>query len=113
MLYTWTRTEITPTTSRRSQLKWPIYWVCRGGEGLGKNFKKTTMTFPEFLAERFAKSMEGLGCLPTPVHTMKMVKDDGNHPLYRLALFSSHKRAYDFWDQVLKYNTKQQNLFNI
>lgn len=84
-----------------------------GWRGSWKEFQKNNDDFPEFLAERFAKSMEGLGCLPTPVHTMKMVKDDGNHPLYRLALFSSHKRAYDFWDQVLKYNTKQRNLFNI
>ena len=43
---------------------------------------------------------------------MKEVRsDDKNLPLYHLALFSRSPRAYDFWDQVLKYSTDQTSLF--
>ena len=39
---------------------------------------------------------------------MKLVRsDEKNLPLYYLALFSRHKRAYEFWEQVLKYGTDQ------
>jgi hypothetical protein len=41
---------------------------------------------------------------------MKMVRsDDKNLPLYYLALFSRHKMAYQFWDQVLEYGTDQKS----
>ena len=33
-------------------------------------------------------------------------------PLYRIALFSRHERAYQYWDQVLKYNTDQKTLWD-
>jgi hypothetical protein len=43
---------------------------------------------------------------------MKKVRsDEKNLPLYRLALFSRNPRAYDFWDEVLKYSTSQRTLF--
>ena len=64
--------------------------------------------FPRFLAELFSKQMEGIGYLPVPFHKMKQVRSDvKNLPLYHLALFSKHQRAFDFWDQVLKYSTDQ------
>ena len=67
--------------------------------------------FPEFLAMEFAQRMELLGYRSTPLHLMKKVRaDDNNRPLYFLALFSRHQRAYQFWEQVLKYETEQTKL---
>jgi hypothetical protein len=65
---------------------------------------------PHFLAEEFAKSMETLRYLPTPLHAMPIVRDDDNHPLYRLSLFSRHQRAHKLWEQALKYSTDQRTL---
>ncbi len=66
--------------------------------------------FPQFLATEFARSMESLGYRPAPLHTMKKVK--ASRPsLYYLAMFSRSERAYKFWDEVLKYSTKQRTLF--
>jgi three-Cys-motif partner protein len=74
--------------------------------------QREPITFPTFLAREFAGSMEELGYLPTPLYTMKEVRSGGkNLPLYRLALFSRHQRAREFWGEVLKYSTDQQRLF--
>jgi three-Cys-motif partner protein len=68
--------------------------------------------FPDFLASEFSDRMRTLGYLPTPPYLMKRVRsDEKNLPLYHLALFSRSKTAFDFWDDVLKYSTDQQNLF--
>lgn len=65
-------------------------------------------SFPKFLAEEFALSMEGLGYLQTPIHKMKLVRsDEKNLPLYYIALFSRHPLAHKFWDDALKYGTDQ------
>lgn len=41
---------------------------------------------------------------------MKQVRsDEKNLPLYHLALFSRHPLAYKYWDDVLEYNSDQQN----
>jgi three-Cys-motif partner protein len=72
---------------------------------------KHKASFPQFLAETFAKQMETLGYLPVEFHQMKSVRSDAkNLPLYRLALFSRHKLAYDYWDDVLKYSNPQLSL---
>ncbi len=64
--------------------------------------------FPRFLAELFSNQMEGIGYLPVPFHQMKQIRSDvRNLPLYHLALFSKHQRAFDFWNEVLKYGTDQ------
>jgi len=64
--------------------------------------------FRKFLASEFSRSMESLKYLKQPLDRMKLVKsDDKNLPLYYLALFSRHPRAYEFWDEVLKYSTDQ------
>ncbi len=65
--------------------------------------------FPRFLAEFFSQQMTGLGYLPVPFHQMKQVRSDENLPLYHLALFSKHQRAFDFWEQVMKYGTDQRS----
>jgi three-Cys-motif partner protein len=68
--------------------------------------------FRRFLAEEYAKRMRTLQYLPLDFEKMKQVRaDDNNRPLYRLALFSKHKLAYEYWDQVLKYSDPQLNLW--
>lgn len=65
--------------------------------------------FPQFLAEEFSRSMETLGYKSQPFYKMKSVRiSEMNVQLYRLALFSRSGRAYEFWDQVLKYITPQK-----
>ena len=69
------------------------------------------VAFPKFVAEEFARSMESLKYLPTPLHLMKRVRsDEKNLPLYYIALFSRNQTAFELWDQVLKYGTDQRTL---
>jgi len=70
----------------------------------------TGVTFPQFLAEEYAKQMEQLRYIPMPVYKMKKVGWDENHTLYRLALFSRNRLAHTYWSEVLKYGTSQQFL---
>jgi three-Cys-motif partner protein len=64
--------------------------------------------FMPFLAKEFALSMQTLNYIPQRLDQMKLVKsDEKNLPLYYLALFSRHKTAYQFWEQVFKYGTDQ------
>jgi len=68
--------------------------------------------FPKFLAEAFSRRMEALGYIYQPIYKMKEIMfPDKNWPLYRLALFSRHDRAYGFWDEVLKYSTDQTSFW--
>lgn len=69
--------------------------------------------FPRFLAEEYAAQMETLGYLPVPLHRMKQIRsDEKNLPLYYLALFSRHRLADEYWEQVLKYSSAQRNLWD-
>lgn len=64
--------------------------------------------FTRFLADEFTASMTALQYIPPPHYKMKEVKlQSKNVPLYKLALFSRHERAYKYWDEVLKYSTDQ------
>jgi three-Cys-motif partner protein len=64
--------------------------------------------FPRFLADFFTEQMQQIGYLPVPFHRMKQIRSDvRNLPLYHLALFSRHQRAFQFWDEVLTYSTEQ------
>ncbi|MGH9499920.1 MAG: hypothetical protein ACRD3L_12345 [Terriglobales bacterium] len=73
--------------------------------------RQTGIAFPRFLAEEFSNSMETLGYKPQPFYKMKPIRmPEKNVKLYNLALFSRHERAYDFWDEVLKYSTRQTSL---
>jgi three-Cys-motif partner protein len=68
-------------------------------------------SFPQFLAETYAKQMETLSYLPVAFHQMKSIRSDvRNLPLYHLALFSRHNLAYEYWEDVLKYSTSQLSL---
>jgi len=63
--------------------------------------QQTGAPFPQFLASEYAQSMESLRYLKTPLHTMHKVRsDEKNLPLYYLALFSRHERAYKFCDEA-------------
>lgn len=74
--------------------------------------RSADIKFPRFLAEEYAKQMEGLGYLPVPFARMKQVRSDvRNLPLYHLALFSRHELAYHYWDQVLKYSSTQTSFW--
>lgn len=80
-------------------LNWREKWKTRQLDGT---------PFPRFLAEEFSNSMGTLTYQPQPFYKMKQVLlPEKNYPLYRLALFSRNPRAYEFWDQVLKYSTDQ------
>lgn len=58
---------------------------------------------PQFLATEYASGMESLRYLKTPLHTMHKVRsDEKNLPLYYLAMFSRHERAYEFWELLAK-----------
>lgn len=68
-------------------------------------------SFPQFLAETYAKQMQTLSYLPVAFHQMKSIRSDvRNLPLYHLALFSRHNLAYEYWDDVLRYSTSQLSL---
>jgi len=76
-----------------------------------QRYSTERVSFPQFLAEMFAKQMESLGYLPVAFHQMKPVRSDvKNLPLYHLALFSRHQLAYSYWGDVLKYSTSQMSL---
>ncbi len=67
------------------------------------------ISFPRFLAEEYSREMEKLEYLPVSWDRMRQVRsDERNLPLYRLALFSRHQRAYQFWDEVLHYSSDQR-----
>ncbi|MGA7237461.1 MAG: three-Cys-motif partner protein TcmP [Bryobacteraceae bacterium] len=69
--------------------------------------------FRQFLASEFSMSMESLGYLRKPLDRMRLVRSvDKNLPLYYLALFSRHEKAFRFWDDVLKYSTDQRALWD-
>ena len=68
--------------------------------------------FRNFLAAEFSLSMESLGYLKQPLDRMKSVRsNEKNLQLYHLALFSRHRTAFKFWDDVLKYSDDQIGLF--
>jgi three-Cys-motif partner protein len=70
--------------------------------------------FTRFLADEFTKSMAALRYIPPEYYKMKEVRSyEKNFALYRLALFSRNERAYEFWDEVLKYSTDQINMFEV
>lgn len=83
------------------QSDWRQRWSQRTGNA----------SFSRFVAEEYAKGMETLGYRPVPFDKMKQIRSDAkNLPLYRLALFSRSSLADEYWDQVLKYSTSQQEL---
>jgi three-Cys-motif partner protein len=83
--------------------EWRVDW---------ENAKLSGEKFPRFLAVRFARDLETIGHLPTPLHMMKEMRTtDRNVPLYHLALFSKHKTAFKFWTSVLEDADPNRTLF--
>jgi three-Cys-motif partner protein len=67
--------------------------------------------FAKFLAIEFARSLSEVGYLETPLHQMKEVRThDRNVPLYYIAMFSKHPRAYDLWKKALVSSSRQRPL---
>jgi three-Cys-motif partner protein len=94
---------VNPRSSKVSEFlgvpNWRSDWAKAEAEGV---------PFPKFLAEAFSKRMETQNYIYQPIYKMKEIMfPDKNWPLYRLALFSRNDRAYQFWDDVLKYSTDQ------
>jgi three-Cys-motif partner protein len=81
---------------------WRERWrIAEGGGG----------QFPRFLAEEYSGQMEKLGYVHQPWGRMKQVRsDEKNLPVYWLALFSRHRLAYQYWEDVLIYGSPQQRL---
>ena len=70
------------------------------------------LKLPDFLARQYAKQMSRLQYKDQELYMMMKVRsDDKNTPLYRLALFSRSQRAYELWEEALKYSTDQRHLF--
>ena len=83
---------------------WRIRW--NGRSDIHEDFAK-------FLAREFAQSMSEVGYMETPLHQMREVKTHDNYvPLYYLAMFSKHQKAFDLWKQVLIYSSPQRGLFD-
>ena len=83
--------------------KWRSKWA---------KLQTASVPFPKFLAQEFGAQMQTIRYIPPPLYAMKEIRsDEKNLPLYYLALFSRSPRAYEFWDQVLKYSTDQISMF--
>jgi three-Cys-motif partner protein len=76
---------------------------------LWKQSEERGTAFARFLGDQFSERVAQLGYLPMPFYSMEPIRSDANCPLYHLALFSKHKTALGFWDQVRKYATDQTN----
>jgi len=75
--------------------------------------KWDAVKFTRFLADEFSNGMATLGYIPPSHYSMKEVRSyEKNLALYRLALFSRNERAYQYWDEVLKYSTDQRALWD-
>jgi three-Cys-motif partner protein len=69
--------------------------------------------FSKFLATEFSQSMSEVGYLETPLHQMKEFKThDKNVPLYYIAMFSKHQKAFDLWKGALSSSSPQRELFD-
>ena len=65
-------------------------------------------SFSFHLMQRFSSQMEARDYIRAPLEETKLVRStEKNLPLYRLAFFSRHKLAKDFWEQARKYSDDQ------
>jgi three-Cys-motif partner protein len=66
---------------------------------------------PRFLAEQYARAMEKIGYLRTPLDRMIPIRTYANKmQLYYLAFFSKSTVGLKFWDEVRRYATEQTSL---
>jgi len=65
-------------------------------------------SFSFYLMQRFSSQMEARDYIRAPIEETKLVRStEKNLPLYRLALFSRHRLAKNFWEQARKYSDDQ------
>jgi three-Cys-motif partner protein len=65
-------------------------------------------SFSLYLMERFSNQMEARDYIRAPIEETKLVRStEKNLPLYRLAFFSRHELAKNFWEQARKYSDDQ------
>lgn len=96
---------VEPSNTKIDEFLGDPSWRKRWAQWKAKDFRR-------FLAEEYANHMASLGYIPLEFERMKHVRaDDNNRPLYHLALFSKHKLAYKYWDDVLKYSDPQRSLW--
>ncbi len=70
--------------------------------------KSRRESFSFYLMEQFSSQMEARQYIRAPIEETKLVRStEKNLPLYRLALFSRHRLAKDFWEQARKYSDDQ------
>lgn len=97
-----------PTNSKVDEFLGTADWRIRWGKE-----QLQGVEFSEFLVREYTEKMKALSFIPPQSYDMKRVRsDDRNLPLYYLALFSRNERAYEFWNQVLKYGTEQRSFFS-
>ncbi len=76
-----------------------------------KQAKARGERFDFYLMSRFSSQMESLKYIRASIEETKQVRStEKNLPLYRLALFSRHPRAKEFWQQAMKYGKDQLDL---
>jgi three-Cys-motif partner protein len=70
-----------------------------------------TLGFGDFVADEFGKSMTEIGYAYPGLSSTKVIYNNKNVPLYRLAFFSRHPLGTKFWDECRKYTDPQKSLF--
>lgn len=71
----------------------------------------TSEKFWLFFIKQFCTSMDSIGYKYSTADKSVDIRSSKNFSLYRLALFSKHKLAHKFWDDVKKYCKPQLDLF--
>jgi three-Cys-motif partner protein len=73
--------------------------------------KRGGMSFGDFVADEFGRSMATLGYIYNGLASTKVIVNSKNVALYRLAFFSKHPLGAKFWDDCRKYTNPQRSLF--
>lgn len=73
-----------------------------------EKLKSTSITFDYFVADQFARRMEGIGYRDGSISESVLIRSTArNLRLYRLAFFSKHQRGEEFWKEI-KACTEEQ-----
>jgi three-Cys-motif partner protein len=70
-----------------------------------------SLGFGDFVADEFGRAMAGLGYTYPGLPSTKVIVNNKNVPLYRLAFFSKHPLGAKFWEECRKYTDPQRFLF--
>lgn len=72
---------------------------------------RSRLSFGDFAVEEFGQAMNALGYDYEGLAGTKIIVNEKNAPLYRLAFFSKHPLGSKFWDECKKYTNPQRTLF--